>query len=159
MNTAERIHLLVRRSGVSDRKIRSTLAKLCGISVQAVRDWFDGKTKNIGHEHLIAISEEYGVTLDWLLTGEPPIDGLTAKETERVRVEGYSAYRDLQGPNPGNNSRDGYGVEELPTSFMTEEQKLDAIRQTLDEISDEDFLEIVPQFAARLARLSQKRSS
>lgn len=69
MNTADRIFQVVRDAGVPDRNIRSTLAKLCGISVQAVRDWSEGKTKNISHEHLIKIAARYRVSLDWLITG------------------------------------------------------------------------------------------
>lgn len=66
----ERIQQIVREAGVPDRNARGTLAKICGISHQAVRDWFEGKTKNIKHEHLVAISDHYGVSLDWLLTGK-----------------------------------------------------------------------------------------
>ncbi len=68
--TAERIFHLVRESGVPDKNARSTLAKVCGISPQAVRDWDQGKTKNINHEYLKKIAKRYNVTIDWLLTGK-----------------------------------------------------------------------------------------
>lgn len=80
MNTADRILLVVRAKGVPERKVRSTLATICGISVQAVRDWLEGKTKNMKHEHLIAIAAHYRVRLEWLLTGAGAMDELDSAE-------------------------------------------------------------------------------
>lgn len=82
MKTADRILYVVKHSGVQDRQIRSTLAKLRGISPQAVRDWFEGKTTNIRHEHLKAIAKEYSVTIDWLLTGEGDYDQIRRDSQE-----------------------------------------------------------------------------
>jgi len=80
MNVTDRIVATVKASGVPDRKVRSTLAKLCGISPQAVKEWLDGKTKNIKHEHLIKIAGEYDVTIEWLLTGKKPRSALEAAQ-------------------------------------------------------------------------------
>lgn len=68
--TADRIFELVRDTGVPERNIRGVLAKVCGVSPQATRNWQEGDTKNIGHEHLIAIAKKYKVTVDFLLTGK-----------------------------------------------------------------------------------------
>lgn len=67
---AERIFELARSEGLGKRELRSSLAKTCGISPQAVRDWEEGKTKNIKLEHLIALSRRFQVSLDYLLTGD-----------------------------------------------------------------------------------------
>lgn len=72
--TTERVLETVRKAGVKERSIRSTLARICGISPQAVRDWQEGRTQNIKHEHLVAISRHYRVSIDWLLTGKDPYD-------------------------------------------------------------------------------------
>jgi len=50
--------------------MRKTLADVCGISPQAVRDWESGSTQNIRHEHLVAIARHFGVSTDYLLTGD-----------------------------------------------------------------------------------------
>jgi hypothetical protein len=42
-----------------------------------VHQWFN-TTKNIRHEHLVAIAKEFGVTLDWLLTGKGEMNILPA---------------------------------------------------------------------------------
>ncbi len=65
----ERIQHLLAERGVKPRSIKPTLAKVCGISYEAVRQWFAGDTSNIRNENLMAIAEEYEVTVDWLLSG------------------------------------------------------------------------------------------
>ncbi|HCF6640420.1 TPA: helix-turn-helix domain-containing protein [Pseudomonas aeruginosa] len=56
--------------GVKARSLKPTLARVCGISYQAVSQWFDGSTSNIKNEHLMALAEEYDTTVDWLLSGK-----------------------------------------------------------------------------------------
>lgn len=83
MDVADRIMIVMKKNDVPERKIRRTLADLCGISPQAVKQWFDGSTKKISPEYLAKISETYGEPLDWLITG-------THKPTHRpgVRLPG-----------------------------------------------------------------------
>lgn len=69
MNVIDRIQHLLTERGVKPRSIKPTLAKVCGISYEAVRQWFAGDTSNIRNENLMAIAEEYGVSVDWLLGG------------------------------------------------------------------------------------------
>lgn len=69
MNVIERIQHLLAERGVKPRSIKPTLAKVCGISYEAVRQWFAGDTANIRNENLMAIAEKYEVTVDWLLSG------------------------------------------------------------------------------------------
>lgn len=66
----DRISQLMNLRGVKARSIKPTLARVCGISYQAVSQWFDGSTSNIKNEHLMALAEEYGTTVDWLLSGK-----------------------------------------------------------------------------------------
>lgn len=70
MNTYARIKKLALASGVPPRKVRSTLAAICGISPQAVADWETGKTKKISPDHLLAIGERYQVTVEYLISGK-----------------------------------------------------------------------------------------
>lgn len=63
----ERIFFLAERW--PPRARRSKLAKICGVSAQAVRDWEEGKTKNIRHDHMVKIAAYFDVSVDWLLTG------------------------------------------------------------------------------------------
>lgn len=67
-----RVIELLRAKGVSNRQLRGTLAKTCGISVQAVSQWFS-TTKSIKHEHLLSIAKAFNTTVDWLLTGDEPV--------------------------------------------------------------------------------------
>lgn len=69
MNTPERIEKLLLDSGIPERQIRGELARVCGISVQAVGDWFKGSTRRISPEYLAMIAEEWGTTTDYLITG------------------------------------------------------------------------------------------
>lgn len=69
MNTVDRIEKLLIDRGVPRRQLRKELARTCGISVQAVGEWFNGKTKNIAHSNLISIADKYDSNIDYLLTG------------------------------------------------------------------------------------------
>ena len=70
MSITNRIEQIVRESGAGDREIKGKLAKLCGISPQAVNQWFTGSTKKISSEYLLVIAIEYGVSVEWLISGK-----------------------------------------------------------------------------------------
>ncbi|MFB8830218.1 helix-turn-helix domain-containing protein [Azotobacter sp. CWF10] len=76
MNITDRMTrlILARRPKVGSRGIRRAIADACGISYEAVRQWFSGNTGSIRNENLIAIAETFDTTIDWLLAGdgEPP---------------------------------------------------------------------------------------
>ena len=76
MKTTDRITKLVlaRKPDIGVRGFKRDLATTCGVSYEAVRQWFAGDTENIKNENLIAIAEGYDTTVDWLLSGkgEPP---------------------------------------------------------------------------------------
>jgi len=76
MKTTERITKLVlaRKPDIGVRSVKRDIATTCGISYEAVRQWFAGDTENIKNENLIALADGYDTTVDWLLSGkgDPP---------------------------------------------------------------------------------------
>ena len=63
----ERLYQLRRERGISQEE----LANIIGVSRQAVQKWESGASQpNI--DNLVAISEYFGVTLDYLLKGDEP---------------------------------------------------------------------------------------
>lgn len=69
--------------GIHNRKIRTTLASVCGITGSAVYQWFT-TTKTIHPEHLLCIAKEFGTTVDWLLTGEDQTDIVLPPDATQV---------------------------------------------------------------------------
>ncbi len=72
-SVSERIENTLRNSGIAPREVKRTLAVLCGISYQAVSQWFSGSTKSIDAVHLAKIANAYNVSLEWLVTGQKAI--------------------------------------------------------------------------------------
>lgn len=76
MKITDRITKLVlaRKPDVGARGFKRDIATTCGVSYEAVRQWFAGDTSNIRNENLVSIAEGYDTTVDWLLSGkgEPP---------------------------------------------------------------------------------------
>ena len=76
MKITDRIAKLVlaRKPEIGPRGFKRDIATTCGVSYEAVRQWFAGDTGNIKNENLVAIAEGYDTTVDWLLSGkgEPP---------------------------------------------------------------------------------------
>ncbi|WP_088514754.1 XRE family transcriptional regulator [Pseudomonas sp. 1239] len=76
MKITDRITKLVvaRKPDIGVRSVKRDIATTCGISYEAVRQWFAGDTENIKNENLVAIADGYDTTVDWLLSGkgEPP---------------------------------------------------------------------------------------
>jgi phage repressor protein C with HTH and peptisase S24 domain len=95
MKTTDRITKLVlaRKPEIGVRGFKRDLATTCGVSYEAVRQWFAGDTENIKNENLIAIAEGYDTTVDWLLSGkgEPPHRKVGQTESTGVAVTGTGA--------------------------------------------------------------------
>lgn len=76
MNITERITKLVlaRKPEIGPRGVKRAISNACGISYEAVRQWYAGDTGNIKNENLVAVAEKFNTTVDWLLSGdgEPP---------------------------------------------------------------------------------------
>ncbi|MBF8805502.1 XRE family transcriptional regulator [Pseudomonas asiatica] len=79
MKITDRISKLVltRKPAVGARGLKRDIATSCGISYEAVRQWFAGDTGNIKNENLVQLADKYDTTVDWLLSGkgEPPRRG------------------------------------------------------------------------------------
>lgn len=90
MKITDRITKLVvaRKPAIGVRSVKRDIATTCGISYEAVRQWFAGDTENIKNENLVALADGYDTTVDWLLSGkgEPPrrkdAPNLEAKDKE-----------------------------------------------------------------------------
>ena len=74
------------RAGVPERQQRRALSDLCGVSPQAVAQWYSGDTKRISPEYLAQIARRYKVDLDWLITGR----GVMAPREEEKLTPIYS---------------------------------------------------------------------
>ena len=76
MNITDRLTQLVlaRKPDTGVRGVKRQISTTCGISYEAVRQWFAGDTGNIKNENLLAIAEGFDTTVDWLLvgSGDPP---------------------------------------------------------------------------------------
>lgn len=95
MNITDRMAALLSARGVKPRSIKPTLAKSCGISYEAVRQWFAGETSSIKNEHLVVIAKTYKTTVDWLLTGTGDMDSAPAGQED---------------PAPGSPSEKDYAL-------------------------------------------------
>ena len=76
MNITDRMTKLVlaRKPETGSRGVKRQISNTCGISYEAVRQWFAGDTGNIKNENLLAMAEGFDTTVDWLLIGkgDPP---------------------------------------------------------------------------------------
>jgi phage repressor protein C with HTH and peptisase S24 domain len=91
MKITDRITKLVlaRKPEIGARGFKRDIATTCGVSYEAVRQWFAGDTGNIKNENLISIAEGYDTTVDWLLSGkgEPP----SRKNAATPKADGKSS--------------------------------------------------------------------
>lgn len=91
MKITDRIAKLVlaRKPEIGPRGFKRDIATTCGVSYEAVRQWFAGDTGNIKNENLVAIAEGYDTTVDWLLSGkgEPP----SRKAPDAPKAGNYSS--------------------------------------------------------------------
>ncbi len=90
MTTIDRIQELLTYHGIPKRGMRRALERTCGISYQAVSQWFTGETSNIKNEHLAVIAHEYGSSLDWLISGKGPMVANHAKAGSAVPKENHT---------------------------------------------------------------------
>lgn len=118
---ADRIRKLLIARGVPQRQQRRALSQACGISYEAVRQWFTGDTSNIDVDHLTAIAKTWKANLEWLITGKGPMDESddlnftnarkVAHDVRRIPVLNY-----IQAGNPKTAIDDymaGDGMDEI----------------------------------------------
>lgn len=112
MKITDRITKLVlaRKPEVGARGFKRDIATTCGVSYEAVRQWFAGDTGNIKNDNLSAIAEGYDTTVDWLLSGkgEPPrrsIAGKTSVEPTKSAADLVQQMLAKHGKNLSDDAR------------------------------------------------------
>ncbi|MCZ8012027.1 MAG: helix-turn-helix transcriptional regulator [Gemmatimonas sp.] len=75
------LQVLIARAGSQER-----LARQCGLSLQTVNDWKNGKSLP-GFEQLLKLSDSMGVTLDWLCRGLGPESPTISRSQESLEVD------------------------------------------------------------------------
>lgn len=95
MNITERMQklVLVRKPETGIRGVKRLISTTCGVTYEAVRQWFAGDTSNIKNDNLLALARGLDTTVDWLLdgAGEPPrrrvMDNVVMGDFSRQRKE------------------------------------------------------------------------
>lgn len=93
LRPTDRLERLVTDAGVPPRQVKGAIAKACGISYQAVAQWFSGDTKQPTADNLAAVCEKYNGNLMWVTTGRgkmhnPPADLVKlANDWNKLSVE------------------------------------------------------------------------
>jgi len=159
MKTTDRITKLVlaRKPDIGVRGFKRDLATTCGVSYEAVRQWFAGDTENIKNENLIAIAEGYDTTVDWLLSGkgEPPRRKGAPPEGSDVAMVGTGAAQKMLEMirKHAGKSLDAAAQEKLATAALAVasesggnviEADFSGLRARPDEI-------LIPQYDVRAA--------
>ncbi|WP_454864553.1 XRE family transcriptional regulator [Pseudomonas rhizophila] len=156
MKITDRITKLVltRKPEVGARGFKRDIATTCGVSYEAVRQWFAGDTGNIKNDNLSAIAEGYDTTVDWLLSGkgEPP----RRSTLDKTAVEPTKSAADLvqqmlakHGKNLSDDARQkiAEAVEEAATEVKSGNvipADFSGLRARPDEV-------LIPQYDIRAA--------
>lgn len=98
MRPVERIEQAMLNAGVQPHRVKSTIARICGIQAPSVHQWFSGRTQQPKAEHLAALADTYGLSLHWVVTGKGQRQSINAaSESESLLLELYrSLPPDLQ---------------------------------------------------------------
>jgi len=155
MKITDRITKLVlaRKPEVGARGFKRDIATTCGVSYEAVRQWFAGDTGNIKNENLSAIAEGYDTTVDWLLSGkgEPPRRSIAGKASEPTKSAADLVQQMLakHGKNLSDDARQkiAEAVEETATEVKSGNvipADFSGLRARPDEV-------LIPQYDIRAA--------
>jgi phage repressor protein C with HTH and peptisase S24 domain len=156
MKITDRITKLVlaRKPEVGARGFKRDIATTCGVSYEAVRQWFAGDTGNIKNENLSAIAEGYDTTVDWLLSGkgEPPrrtIAGKAPVEPTKSAADLVQQMLAKHGKNLSEDARQriAEAVEETATEVKSGNvipADFSGLRARPDEV-------LIPQYDIRAA--------
>jgi transcriptional regulator with XRE-family HTH domain len=110
MKITDRIAALVlaRKPEVGARGYKRDIATTCGVSYEAVRQWFAGDTGNIKNDNLRAIAEGYDTTVDWLISGkgEPPRRSSPQKSVEQSKQSSADLVQQMLAKHGKNLSDD-----------------------------------------------------
>lgn len=95
MRPADRLLETMLEAGVQPHKVKSTIARICGIQAPSVHQWFSGRTEQPKAEHLAAIAKAYNVSLYWVVTGKGPKHSVNAEtEAEALILDLYRSLPD-----------------------------------------------------------------
>lgn len=130
----DRIERLLDERGVPKRKQKRELANTCGISYEAVRQWWT-ITENISTEYLKAIAKHWNASLDWLITGEGQMNVLDLTKVSSGVILPW---------NIEGSTKD---------SALTAQSIIDDLRPYLKDLSTSDLLKL----AGRLEEIAEKR--
>lgn len=115
------------------------IARVVGISRQAVSKWESGDSKNIRLDHLEAVCKFYGITIEQLLSGAIAQDAhpTCAEQTSQYKASeaGHSAqtylYRNITSAFPSDIAQQFAALPEAGQQFV-----LAAIRATIKTATD-----------------------
>ena len=65
-----RLQAALMRRGIPERKVRTAIAQVCGITPQSVFHWFNGRTRMPRADHLARLAQHFDIDLMWLILGE-----------------------------------------------------------------------------------------
>lgn len=85
----QRIDQLQDDRSIPARNRKPELVNATKASYPAIASWYSGSTMSIDTVHLVSIARYYGVTLDWLVTGEgdgPEWQNIGPEWAQRARV-------------------------------------------------------------------------
>lgn len=115
---------LALNAGVPDRNVRSYLAEVCGISVQAIHRWFDGRTKHPKAHCLADIAKHFNADLMWIVTGESdPRSFEKAHSAPDFETLVKQKIQECIGAGPIKSVAMSLGAFEITTTFHEEDEK------------------------------------
>lgn len=125
MQVIDRIEQLLKARGVPERKMRRALSDACGISYEAVRQWFANRNTNIEAQHVLAISKKWDGRLEWLLSGKGSMDKeniqIHQQNTPQIEKRGDGSFTIHN--NSISEIETKYGVKRDPYLFEPEPEK------------------------------------
>lgn len=95
------------------RVTNTALAEACDVTVQAVGDW--KRTGKIARDQLPTICATIKRSSDWLVTGKPTIEDLTAPMADDIRQEVFDfvLFKINQAPNPYADPKHARGYTDM----------------------------------------------
>lgn len=108
---AERVRQLLVARGVKERSLKPELARVCDISYQSVKGWFDGSTKTITAHNLAKIASRWDASLEWLTTGRGQMDSVAALFEEGATYQINNGVREVPVVGKAELGPEGFWAE------------------------------------------------
>ena len=109
-------------AGVPTRKQKRLLSSVCGITYEAVRQWWT-TTHDISNDHIAAIAKHFKANAHWLITGDGCIDAVE----QRVPNDFASGVRE--------------------PSIMTAVDFVERNRKKLESLSESELFKLIGQIS------------